>query len=175
VTALCRCGASAKKPYCDGTHKGNGFSGTRVSDGSTDRREDYVGKDITIHDNRGVCSHAGTCTEGLPSVFREDDEPWIDPNGADASKVIDLIRKCPSGALRYSVKGLDGGDQDRQSMITVTKDGPYALTGGVTLEGEQLMKGSSSEHCTLCRCGNSENKPFCDGTHWDVGFKDDRN
>ena len=58
-------------------------------------------------------------------------------------------------------------------MITVTKDGPYAVAGGVGLTGQSWGAGASSEHYTLCRCGGSENKPFCDGTHWSIGFQDE--
>jgi CDGSH-type Zn-finger protein len=57
-------------------------------------------------------------------------------------------------------------------MITVTNDGPYAVTGGVELAAVPFGDGASREHYTLCRCGGSKNKPFCDGTHWSIGFKD---
>jgi CDGSH-type Zn-finger protein len=54
----------------------------------------------------------------------------------------------------------------------VTKDGPYAVSGGIELAGVSFGDGASQEHYTLCRCGASKNKPFCDGSHWDAGFKD---
>jgi CDGSH-type Zn-finger protein len=57
-------------------------------------------------------------------------------------------------------------------MVTVTKDGPYAVTGGIELADVVFGEGASTEHYTLCRCGASKNKPFCDGSHWHVGFKD---
>jgi hypothetical protein len=102
-------------------------------------------------------------------------EPWIDPDGAQVEEIIEAVKRCPSGALSYSIDGVERRDQDRESMITVSKDGPYLVTGRVELEGESRAEGASEEHYTLCRCGASKNKPFCDGTHWYVKFTDDKN
>jgi CDGSH-type Zn-finger protein len=170
--ALCRCGGSANKPFCDGTHGRNGFSDEKQTDGTIDKRVDYVGKQITIHDNRGICAHAGFCTDRLSAVFRIDEEPWIDPDGATAEKIITVVRQCPSGALSYSIDDEEHRDQERPPMVTVTENGPYAVTGGIELPGQEFGEGGSVEHFTLCRCGASKNKPFCDGSHWSVGFTD---
>src|SRR6266850_4346866 len=170
--ALCRCGASKNKPFCDGTHSTIGFSDRKISDGSNDRRVSYAGKGITILDNRAICAHAGFCTDGLKSVFRMDQEPWIDPDGAPVQKIIETIAKCPSGALSYAIGGVERSDPERAPKVTVTKDGPYAVVGGIELMGVAFGEGASKEHYTLCRCGASKNKPFCDGSHWHVEFHD---
>ena len=172
---LCRCGGSANKPFCDGTHKKNGFSGAKVSDGKADRLRHYEGRAITIHDNRAICAHAGICTDTLAAVFKYGSKPWIDPDGADAQAVIDAVRKCPSGALSYSVAEAEAPVAPRPPSITVTKDGPYAIVGGIGLANEPRGEGASTEHYTLCRCGASKNKPFCDGSHWESKFKDEKN
>jgi CDGSH-type Zn-finger protein len=171
--ALCRCGGSKNKPFCDGTHSINGFSDKKLTGGSANKRVDYLGRGITIHDNRGICSHAGFCTEHLKQVFRMGEEPWIDPNGATVEEIIRVVRRCPSGALSYSVDGVEHRDQEREPMVTATRNGPYAVTGGIELLGQARGEGASLEHYTLCRCGASKNKPFCDGSHWAVGFKDE--
>ncbi len=171
--ALCRCGGSKNKPFCDGTHSINGFSDKKLTDGNANKRVDYPGRGITIHDNRGICSHAGFCTEHLKQVFRMGEEPWIDPDGATVEEIIRIVRRCPSGALSYSVGGVEHRDQDREPMVTATRNGPYAVTGGIELLGQARGEGASLEHYTLCRCGSSKNKPFCDGSHWAVGFKDE--
>ncbi len=174
--ALCRCGASDNKPFCVGAHGEIGFSDRKETNGQFDKRDNYVGKEITIHDNRGICSHVGFCTDSLPLVFKLGEEPWIDPNGASKDEIITTIRKCPSGALSYSLEGVEHRDQEREPLVTVSKDGPYFVTGGIQIVGhENRAEEVSNEHCTLCRCGSSKNKPFCDGTHWQIGFKDDKN
>ena len=174
VVALCRCGGSANKPFCDGTHQKNGFSGARQSDGGADKRDSYQGQGLTIHDNRAICAHAGRCTDGLASVFKYGSEPWIDPDGAEVKAIIETIQRCPSGALSYSLDGVEVRDQQREPTVTVTKDGPYEVVGGVRLVDPSWGQGASEEHYTLCRCGGSKNKPFCDGTHWSIGFKDEQ-
>ena len=175
VMALCRCGGSANKPFCDGTHAKNGFSGAHLGGGPKDRRCDFVGKHITIHDNRGLCAHVGRCTEGLATVFNSERRPWIDADGAAAVQIIETVRRCPSGALSYSIDGAEHRDVEREAAITVTKDGPYAVTGGAELAGVAMGEGASREHFTLCRCGQSKNKPFCDGSHWEAQFADKNN
>lgn len=170
--ALCRCGGSKNKPFCDGTHGTNGFTDRSLADRSENRRENYVGKRITIHDNRAICAHAGFCTDSLETVFLSHQEPWIDPDRARADEIIETIRRCPSGALSYSIDDVEHRGQDRVPMVTVTNDGPYAITGGIELVGVPFGEGASTEHYTLCRCGASQNKPFCDGSHWRVGFRD---
>jgi CDGSH-type Zn-finger protein len=170
--ALCRCGASKNKPFCDGTHSTIGFRDRNAADPGKDKRKSYAGKRITILDNRSICSHAGVCTDELKSVFRHHDTPWIDPDGAEINQIIKTIGKCPSGALSYAIDGVEAQPPQRAPMVTVTDNGPYAVTGGIELLGVKLGDGASPEHYTLCRCGASKNKPFCDGSHWDVGFRD---
>jgi CDGSH-type Zn-finger protein len=190
--ALCRCGASKNKPFCDGTHGTIGFSTENkgAENGGSgeekkvikDKRKAYVGKKITVHDNRRICSHAAECVNNLPSVFKLNARPWIDPDAASLEEIINTIRKCPSGALSYSIDGIEHRDQnERRPIVTVSEDGPYLITGGIELIGGdanniiQFGDGASKEHYTLCRCGASNNKPFCDGMHKVINFKDDKN
>ncbi len=108
-------------------------------------------------------------------MFKYGQEPWIDPDGADVAAIIETIKACPSGALSYSIENVEHRDQERAPAISVTKDGPYAVSGGLELIGQSFGAKASSEHYTLCRCGGSKNKPFCDGTHYSIGFKDEKN
>ena len=147
----------------------------KLTDGTLNKRVDYKGTKITIHDNRGICAHAGFCTDNLASVFKQKQEPWINPDEGTVEKIIETIGKCPSGALSYTVEGVEHRDHERPPMVTVTKDGPYAVGGSIELLDQVRGEGASTEHYTLCRCGGSKNKPFCDGTHWHIGFKDEKN
>jgi CDGSH-type Zn-finger protein len=173
--ALCRCGGSNNKPFCDGTHRSNGFSSAKLEGRVEDRRDDYVGDGVAIHDNRGICAHIGHCTDGLPAVFRLGHEPWIDPAGASAEAIVATIRRCPSGALSSSRSGSEQRDREGPPAIFVSANGPYLVTGGPLLLDTERGEGASQEHYALCRCGGSKNKPFCDGTHWYIDFADDRN
>ena len=172
TVALCRCGGSSNKPFCDGTHNKIGFADEKAPGRVPDKRETYVGAAVTIHDNRGICAHAARCTEGLTSVFRLGTEPWIDPDGADAEAVIAQITQCPSGALSYSVDGVEHRDREGDPMILIAPNGPYAIFGGADLRDVTWAEGASKEHFDLCRCGHSKNKPFCDGAHRDHPFDD---
>ncbi len=172
--ALCRCGGSANKPYCDGTHAKIGFSSAKLEGRVKDKRENYVGEKITIHDNRGICAHAGRCTDGLASVFRLKEEPWIHADAASADVIIATIQKCPSGALSYSVDDVEHRDRDGEPTIFVAPNGPYVVSGGPDLLDTIWGEAASKEYFTLCRCGGSKNKPFCDGTHWYNKFTNDK-
>ena len=172
---LCRCGQSANKPYCDGTHKNIGFSSENQLDPSKDRLDTYRGKKITIHDNRSICAHAGYCTEGLPSVFRHREDPFINPDGAGVEEIIDIVNRCPSGALSYTLEDESETRLIHEASIFIAPNGPYVVKGKVLLFDTDKAKGASETSFCLCRCGASKNKPFCDGSHWDVNFTDDAN
>ncbi len=180
--ALCRCGGSAMKPFCDGTHATIGFTGAKDPKRVPDREDTYVGQQVTILDNRGTCQHSGFCTDRLSTVFRTDEEPFVAPSGGRMDEIIRAVRDCPSGALSYAIDGEEVRDQvdwdnRRQPAIEVSKDGPYRITGGIALVGDggadvARNAGASYEHYALCRCGHSQNKPFCSGMHWYVDFHD---
>jgi hypothetical protein len=112
------------------------------------------------------------CTDRLKTVFRIEGKPWIDPDGAGVEAIVETIEKCPSGALSYSIDGIEYRHREREPMVNITDDGPYAVTGAIELIGVTFGEGASKEHYTLCRCGASKNKPFCDGSHWSIGFRD---
>lgn len=172
--ALCRCGASKRKPFCDSSHIRIGFSDERHPDHTPDGVVDYRGAAIVVSFNRLQCSASERCAKALPLVFRDGEKPWIQPDRADADIIIEVVRRCPSGALRYTRHGQSGPTDVNAPSIHIARNGPYEVQG-FDLETENWSEGASHERFTLCRCGGSKNKPFCDGTHRSIKFQDDSN
>jgi len=173
VMGLCRCGQSANKPYCDGSHKTVGFSSENQLDPARDRLDTYQGKKITVYDNRSICAHAGICTDGLSAVFRNGDTSFVDPDGASVAEIIDIVNRCPSGALSYIIDDDSETRLINEASISISTNGPYVLKGKIVLLEIDKGAGASESSCSLCRCGVSKNKPFCDGSHWEINFSDD--
>jgi len=171
---LCRCGASKRKPFCDGTHTKTGFSGEKKPNRKVDRAVHYKGRDITIVDNHGVCSHNGACWQNTPDVFQPSKFKWIKPNAAPKDEIIKTIEKCPSGALSYIIDGKRYQDLDREPAIIVDPEGPFEVVGNIEFEDDMGSVPESREHYTLCRCGLSRNMPFCDGMHLPGVFAKDK-
>ena len=180
--ALCRCGASASKPFCDGTHATSGFTDDKDPKRVPDQRDTYPGEQVTIFDNRGICQHSGLCSDRLATAFRTKQEPFVAPSGARMDELVRAVRDCPSGALSLAFDQVEERDLadwhgTRDQEIEITQDGPYRVTGSLPLAdsaGADVPRaaGSSREHYALCRCGHSQNKPFCSGMHWYVDFRD---
>lgn len=175
--ALCRCGASANKPYCDGAHAKAGFVSapdhSRLRNTAVDYTGDVNGVPVTVSYTPVLCTHAARCQARAAAVFSPGKQPWIQPENGSLESILDVIAACPSGALRVSV-----GAQPAQHMTTgdvaieVEKDGPYHVTN-VPLEADFNGAGASRTKYSLCRCGLSKNKPFCDGSHYDAKWSDE--
>jgi len=172
--ALCRCGASANKPFCDGTHARIGFSEAKSTDRSADGVAHYEATGITVHYNRLQCASAERCGHTLPAVFRFGEVPWIQPDRATAEEIKAAVSRCPSGALRYTVAGETGPPPRRQPRIGIIENGPYAVEA-IALQTDGWCEAAVRDRYTVCRCGASKNKPFCDGSHWAAGFTDPKN
>jgi CDGSH-type Zn-finger protein len=169
--ALCRCGGSARKPYCDGTHAANAFDGTETAptDDRAARVRAYDGTGIEVLDDRGICQHAGFCGNQVTNVWK-----MVRDTGDTSvrTQVIAMIEHCPSGALTYRIDG-EAVEPGLAVEIGVVDDGPLWVTGGVTVERSDGQPVETRNRVTLCRCGASNLKPLCDGTHKEIGFRDD--
>ena len=172
VMALCRCGTSKNKPFCDGSHNEIGFDTCPAEDRTPDILQAFESKDITVHYNKLLCSHAGECGKRLKSVFDTSRTPWIDPAQGNVDDIIAVVQACPSGALSY---GLPGGPVQHAiggaPGILIEQNGPYRVTG-IPFASARQASGACSDKYVLCRCGASKNKPYCDGTHHEIGWDD---
>lgn len=176
--ALCRCGASAIKPFCDGSHATIGFDGaeTAPTSLSAERQKSYPGEGMVMSDERPLCIHAGFCSNRATDAWKLSSET------ADVQKrteLIAMIEHCPSGALtcRLEVSGAGEAapyvsvEQHLAQSIGVIPNGPLWVTGGIPVLRSDGVPYEVRNRVTLCRCGHSKNKPFCDGAHAEVGFK----
>ncbi|MFV2001453.1 MAG: CDGSH iron-sulfur domain-containing protein [Paracoccaceae bacterium] len=164
---LCRCGHSKNKPFCDGSHNKVEFKSRGGEPAGRDRLITYEGAEISLTYNPRLCSHAAECSRLAPHIFDSGQKPWIQPDKGTADEIRAVIAACPSGAL-----ALAGGEHiiaDR-AEVEVEKDGPLWITGP-RIDAPSAGEGASKEKYVLCRCGLSGNKPFCDGTHKDRGWK----
>jgi CDGSH-type Zn-finger protein/uncharacterized Fe-S cluster protein YjdI len=131
----------------------------------------YEGDEVTVTWDRERCIHAQACVHGLPNVFDPERQPWIEPDRADADAVQAVVPQCPTGALHLTRNGDDPKPPPEQNRISIEPNGPLYVHADAELidsDGETLL---TDTRMALCRCGRSENKPLCDGSH-DEGFED---
>jgi uncharacterized Fe-S cluster protein YjdI len=132
----------------------------------------YEGAGIRVGWEPRLCIHTTNCLRFLPQVFDGQTRPWIHPDAAPADAVAYAIERCPSGALTY--ERTDGGPREDPGETTTVEprpNGPLFVRGRVQVvdaSGEVLR---SATRLALCRCGNSQNKPFCDLSHRAAGFQ----
>jgi uncharacterized Fe-S cluster protein YjdI len=134
-------------------------------------QREYRTDQIVVYWEPKLCIHTAHCLRGLPRVFDVRRRPWIKVDAASADQIAEVVARCPTSALRY--ERLDGGPQEsppEQTTIQPTPDGPLYVRGNFRIVN-QIGVARELTRAALCRCGHSKNKPFCDGSHWDVDFK----
>ena len=150
------------------------------------RIQSYETDEIVVTYDPNLCTHAAECVRGLPAVFDTRRPDWIQPGAAPAEEVAGVIRRCPSGALQYRMKGdaaaapgaaavepdvaPPAGDR-APVTVKLLKDGPLLFDGVVRALAEDGTVIERSGKVSLCRCGGTANQPFCDGSHKRVGFR----
>ena len=168
---LCRCGSSKKKPFCDGSHAKSGFSSKQEI--KEEVLQSYKGKELSVNFNRSICAGASECVKGLPSVFKTQDESnWIFPDEATKDQLIKTLNRCPSGALSYTIEKKTCIDKRSEAKVSIIKNGPYAVEG-IIIEDMPTPTNFAASKYTLCRCGFSNNKPYCDYSHAQNSWKDE--
>ncbi len=118
------------------------------------------------------CTHVANCLRALPTVFDVGARPWVNVEGASAEEVAAAVRTCPTGALRY--EGLDGFPNEvpeEPTSVDIRPNGPLYLRGRLRITRPGADAVTDEFRVALCRCGASQNKPFCDNTHRVIGFR----
>ncbi len=177
--ALCRCGASKDKPYCDGSHANIEFDGTETASHRpfSEVAERYEGPGFDLLDDTELCAGAQFCHRA--GGIWELTQVSMDPKARQMA--IEIAGQCPTGRLVICEKRTGKPiEPNFQKSITVLEDpgrncsGPLWVKGGIPIQSVDGTEYEVRNRVTLCRCGGSSNKPFCDGTHISIRFKDDK-
>jgi len=175
--ALCRCGRSGKAPFCDGTHAKVDFDGAETASREPYDTQKAVqdGATLILEDVRSLCAEARFC-DAVKNVWDSLDQT-DDP--AVRERVLKEVARCPSGRLIVLDKGTGQRvEPELPPSIGVVQDpsqncsGPLWVRGGIPLRSQEGASYEARNRMTLCRCGQSANKPFCDGSHLKAGYRD---
>jgi CDGSH-type Zn-finger protein len=164
--SLCRCGKSGNKPFCDGSHKITNFDGTENPENQEkydDQAEITEGPDLVLKDAPDFCAGAGFCHRagGVWELTKNSDDPM-------AKKIaVEECHCCPSGRLvAVDKKTGEAMEEKLEESIGIPDGGPLCVKGGIEIESADGKVYEKRNRVTLCRCGKSGNKPFCDGSHF---------
>lgn len=150
----------------------------------SEKEIEYTNGEITIVWKPALCHHAGACVRGLPEVFRPKERPWINAEGADTIQLKRTIAQCPSGALTYKEHQSNTPIFEQENKNTMSVDpitnpiraqvianGPIIVHSDISVEKPDGTVEVRQTKASLCRCGASENKPFCDGSHKKIAWQ----
>lgn len=135
----------------------------------------YTNGEVTVVWKPSICIHSAICFKGSPTVFNPHQRPWITPEGGTTKQIIDQVKKCPSGALSYFMNNETETKPvsiTGESIVEVVPNGPLLVYGNLKVKESNGNEVTKNKVTAFCRCGNSSNKPYCDGTHQKIGFKD---
>ncbi|MBC7827216.1 MAG: (4Fe-4S)-binding protein [Chitinophagaceae bacterium] len=130
----------------------------------------YNNGEITVVWKPGACIHSTVCwkeSTGLPEVFSPKEKPWIKIEGADSARIMDQVKKCPSGALSFYYNNYENKEEEisAEAKVEVVPNGPLLVYGTITIKDQHGVEDKKDKVTAFCRCGLSNNKPYCDGTH----------
>jgi len=130
----------------------------------------YRNNELTILWEPKKCIHAAICVKELPGVYDPNAKPWIKPENASIVELKNQIDKCPSGALSYEKIETDKQIINMKTAVELMKNGPLLVKGDVEIKLSDGTVVTKEKMTAFCRCGASQNKPYCDGNHKADGF-----
>jgi len=132
-------------------------------------RKAYGADGITVLWEPRLCIHTGHCFRNLGAVFQPWDRPWVKPDRTTPDRIAEVVRMCPTGALQYETPA--GPEVPTEGLeVTAMPDGPLYMRGNFELKNHDGTVLPRRTRVALCRCGQSKNKPFCDGSHRTCAF-----
>ncbi|MBK1718233.1 CDGSH iron-sulfur domain-containing protein [Thiocystis violacea] len=132
----------------------------------------FEGKEIDVSWDARLCIHVGECGKAEGDLFVGGRKPWCVPDLVSKAEVREVVERCPSGALSYRDKDGLPESAPPDNRLMVAYNGPYYLTGDLQIEGAPEDMPGLRHRAALCRCGASNNKPFCDNSHFEARFED---
>jgi CDGSH-type Zn-finger protein/uncharacterized Fe-S cluster protein YjdI len=133
----------------------------------------YPGQEGTVTWNGDLCIHVGECGRATGKLFVNGRKPWCEPDESAETEIMEVIGRCPSGALTYEKGGATVEETPRaQNEMVVANNGPLYASGELEVDGASEDMPGVQYRAALCRCGKSKNKPFCDNSHEAAGFCD---
>lgn len=134
--------------------------------------KNYTNGELSIKWESSKCIHSAICIRGLPEVFNKNARPWINMKGDYAENIKLQVLACPSGALSISNKTNESEMTNNQNEVEVCvlENGPLMVSGTIQVKDKDGNITTKADKSFLCRCGSSENKPYCDGKHKKIGF-----
>jgi uncharacterized Fe-S cluster protein YjdI len=136
-------------------------------------KKKYTTEELTIIWEPAKCIHSAICFKNLPSVFDPRKRPWVTPEGGTTEQIIEQIKSCPSGALSYAMNHEimeENPKSGESTKVEILENGPMLIHGELSVSDKIGKITQQSGVTAFCRCGNSGNKPYCDGSHARVGF-----
>jgi len=130
----------------------------------------YRNNEFTILWEPKKCIHAAECVKMLPHVYNPESKPWIKPENASIDELKTQIDKCPSGALSYEKDKVTNQSINMKTEVELMKNGPLLVKGNVEIKSHDGTVVTKEKMTAFCRCGASQNKPYCDGNHKADGF-----
>ncbi|MEC3905475.1 (4Fe-4S)-binding protein [Tamlana sp. 2201CG12-4] len=137
------------------------------------RVKEYTNGEVTIVWKAEACIHSAICVKGLPNVFRPKERPWINIDKAETEALINQVKHCPSGALSFYMNAEgDKTTEVLETKVEVLENGPLLVYGTLKVVNKDGISETKNKTTAFCRCGASDNKPYCDGSHVKSEFKD---
>ena len=134
--------------------------------------KEYKGEKVTVSWDKRLCIHVGECGRAEGELFEAGRDPWCDPDVTESDNVVDVVKRCPTGALAYTAESGELESADDHNAVVVANNGPLYLRGDLQIDGVEPDMPGVKFRAALCRCGHSKNKPFCDNSHETEGFVD---